>query len=90
MKLSGNLRAVGLWIILSWGWKRAVIAFGAGAVSALAMAPFNAWPVLLFTFPVVVWLIDGAGTTPDLLRSHISRRHCIAERSPRLDYQSDQ
>ena len=61
MKLSGNLRAVGLWIILSWGWKRAVIAFGAGAVSALAMAPFNAWPVLLFTFPVVVWLIDGAG-----------------------------
>ena len=21
---------------------------------------FNAWPVLFFTFPVVVWLIDGA------------------------------
>ena len=61
MKLSGNLREVGLWIILSWGWKRAVIAFGAGAVSALAMAPFNAWPVLLFSFPIVVWLIDGAG-----------------------------
>ena len=24
------------------------------------MAPFNAWPVLFLTFPVVVWLIDGA------------------------------
>ena len=33
----------------------------AGALSALAMAPFNAWPVLLLTFPVMVWLIDGAG-----------------------------
>ena len=29
-------------------------------LSALAMAPFNAWPVLFLTFPVVVWLIDGA------------------------------
>jgi apolipoprotein N-acyltransferase len=25
------------------------------------MAPFNAWPVLFATFPVAVWLIDGAG-----------------------------
>src|SRR3982074_3653424 len=48
-------------IILSWGWKRAAIALAAGALSALAMAPFNAWPVLLLTFPVMVWLIDGAG-----------------------------
>ena len=48
-------------IFLSWGWRRRLIAFGAGAVSALAMAPFNAWPVLLLTFPVLVWLIDGAG-----------------------------
>src|SRR4051812_2775012 len=33
----------------------------AGALSALAMAPFNAWPVLFLTFPVAIWLIDGAG-----------------------------
>ena len=39
------------WIVLSWGWRRALVAFGAGAVSALAMAPFDAWPVLFFTFP---------------------------------------
>ncbi len=48
-------------IILSWGWRRALIAFAAGAVSVLAMAPFNLWPVLFLTLPVAVWLIDGAG-----------------------------
>jgi apolipoprotein N-acyltransferase len=58
---ASNLRIIGLAIILSWGWKRAVIALVAGALSALAMAPFNAWPVLFLTFPVMVWLIDGAG-----------------------------
>jgi len=47
--------------ILSWGWRRVAIAAAAGAISALAMAPFNAWPVLFLTFPVLVWLIDGTG-----------------------------
>jgi apolipoprotein N-acyltransferase len=61
VKPTGKLRAAGLAIILSWGWKRAAIALAAGALSALAMAPFNAWPVLFLTFPVMVWLIDGAG-----------------------------
>ena len=61
MKAMNKLRAVGLAIILSWGWKRAAVALVAGALSSLAMAPFNAWPVLFLTFPVMVWLIDGAG-----------------------------
>ena len=61
MKTMDKLRAAGLAIILSWGWKRAAIAIVAGALSSLAMAPFNAWPVLFLTFPVMVWLIDGAG-----------------------------
>jgi len=61
VKAISKLRTVGLAIILSWGWKRAAIALVAGALSALAMAPFNAWPVLFLTFPVMVWLIDGAG-----------------------------
>ena len=56
-----SLRALASGIILSWGWKRALLAFVAGALSALAMAPFNAWPILFLTIPVVVWLIDGAG-----------------------------
>ncbi len=47
-------------ILLAWGWRRMAIAFAAGAVSTLAMAPFNAWPVLFVTLPVAVWLIDGA------------------------------
>jgi len=47
-------------IVLAWGWRRVAIAFIAGAASTLALAPFNAWPVLFLTFPVLVWLVDGA------------------------------
>ncbi|MDO8398280.1 MAG: apolipoprotein N-acyltransferase [Bradyrhizobium sp.] len=61
MIAADKLRAAILAILLAWGWKRAAIALVAGALSALAMAPFNAWPVLFLTFPVMVWLIDGAG-----------------------------
>jgi len=61
MIASRSLRAAALAIVLAWGWKRAAIALVAGATSSLAMAPFNAWPVLFITFPVMVWLIDGAG-----------------------------
>jgi apolipoprotein N-acyltransferase len=49
-------------IVLSWGWRRRLIACAAGGLSALAMAPFNAWPILFLTLPTLVWLIDGAGT----------------------------
>jgi len=55
-----GLNRVASSIILAWGWKRAAIALLAGALSSLAMAPFNAWPILFVTFPVAVWLIDGA------------------------------
>ncbi len=57
MKLKGLIHA----IVLAWGWRRWLIAFVAGALSALAMAPINAWPVLFLTFPTLVWLIDGSG-----------------------------
>lgn len=56
MKLEALIHA----IVLSWGWRRWLIAFVAGALSALAMAPFDAWPILFLTFPTLVWLIDGA------------------------------
>jgi apolipoprotein N-acyltransferase len=60
--IAGNkLRSIALAIILAWGWKRAAIALLAGALSSLAMAPFNAWPILFLTLPVAVWQIDGAG-----------------------------
>ena len=48
-------------VVLSYGWRRWLIAFAAGALSAAAMAPLNFWPILFVTFPVLVWLIDGAG-----------------------------
>ncbi len=55
-----SIGAVANAVILSWGWRRAGIAFAAGALSVLALAPFNLWPVLFLTFPVVIWLIDGS------------------------------
>lgn len=55
-----NLKAPINSIVLAWGWQRRLIALAAGALSALAMAPFNAWPILFLTFPTLVWLIDGA------------------------------
>ena len=57
MKLKGLHNS----IVLAWGWRRGLIACVAGALSALAMAPFNFWPILFLTFPTLVWLIDGAG-----------------------------
>jgi apolipoprotein N-acyltransferase len=47
-------------ITLAWGWRRAGIAFTAGAISIFALAPFHFWPILFLTFPVMVWMIDGA------------------------------
>lgn len=46
--------------VLAFGWRRATIAFVAGAASALAMAPFNIWPILFVTLPALVWLVDGS------------------------------
>jgi len=47
-------------IILAWGFRRALIAFLAGAASTLALAPINVWPAMFVTFPVAIWLLDGA------------------------------
>ncbi|MGH6727024.1 MAG: apolipoprotein N-acyltransferase [Pseudolabrys sp.] len=47
-------------VVLASGWRRATIAFLAGAASALALAPINAWPILFLTFPLLVWLVDGS------------------------------
>jgi len=55
-----NLTRIAHYVMLAQGWRRALIAFAAGALSALALAPINAWPILFVTFPVLVWLIDGS------------------------------
>lgn len=48
------------WIMGLRGWKRALIAMAAGGLSALAFAPFFAFPIFFLTLPVFVWLIDGS------------------------------
>ncbi len=42
------------------GWRRALVAFSAGALSALAFAPMFFTPILFLTLPVFVWLIDAS------------------------------
>lgn len=50
--------------MLQWGWKRALIAILAGAIGALAMAPVNVPVALLFSFTLLVWLMDGLAGAP--------------------------
>ena len=53
---------LGAWrgaVVHAQGWRRVALAFTAGALSNLAMAPFFLAPVLFLTLPVLVWLIDG-------------------------------
>ncbi|MGH6995751.1 MAG: apolipoprotein N-acyltransferase, partial [Stellaceae bacterium] len=47
-------------VVLASGWRRAILAFVAGVASVLALPPINFWPVLFFTFPLLVWMVDGS------------------------------
>lgn len=47
-------------IVLAWGWRRLALAFGAGAIGALAMPPFGILPAMAIALTAAVWLIDGA------------------------------
>lgn len=47
-------------IILLWGWRRALVAFLAGALAVFAQAPYDFFAVCFVSFPVLVWLLDGA------------------------------
>ena len=47
-------------VILSWGWRRSVIALVSGAIGALAMPPFGLFAMLIAPMSVAVWLIDGS------------------------------
>ena len=55
-----NLTSIAERVILLEGWRAALLAFATGAVSALAQAPYHAWPVLFVTMTLFVWLLDGA------------------------------
>ena len=46
-------------IILSWGWRRRLIALFAGAAGVLALPPIDFFPAMAIPLTVAVWLIDG-------------------------------
>jgi apolipoprotein N-acyltransferase len=48
--------------VLAWGWRRILMAFLAGAGTALALPPLNVWPAPFVTFPILLWLVDGAAS----------------------------
>ena len=50
----------GAWISGLAGWRRLLIAFAMGAVSATAFAPLEFFPALLIGYAALVLLIDGA------------------------------
>jgi apolipoprotein N-acyltransferase len=60
------------YVMLSSGFKRFLIAILAGAFSALAQPPFGIFAVNFISFPILLWLIDGAAGDPD--RSFVARR----------------
>lgn len=47
-------------ILLLTGWRRYGLALVAGAATAFAQAPFHLFAICFLTFPIVVWLLDGA------------------------------
>ena len=69
-KISGD-------IMLSWGVKRFFIAFIAGALANFALPPFDFFAVLFISFPILVWLIDGASKQGRYVRLalHAAFRH---------------
>lgn len=52
-------------IMLLSGVRRAAVAFLAGAFGVLALAPFEFSAALFVSFPVLVWLLDGASGEAD-------------------------
>jgi apolipoprotein N-acyltransferase len=47
-------------IILLSGWKRVTLAFLMGALASFALPPYDFFAVCFVSFPMLVWLIDGA------------------------------
>lgn len=53
-------------IMLLDGWRRAIVAMVSGAACALALPPINFLAPVFLSFPVLVWLLDGASGNPRL------------------------
>lgn len=62
------------------GWRRIAAAALSGALSVLALPPYNFLPILFITFPVLIWLLDGVGEPTR------SRRHRVMWRAGLLGW----
>lgn len=54
------MTALADFIILSHGWRRALLLIGAGAVTALSTPPLFIVPALFVGLPALIWALDGA------------------------------
>jgi apolipoprotein N-acyltransferase len=60
-----GMERLAAYVTLSSGWKRFLIALLAGAFAALMLQPFGIFVAGFVSFPILVWLIDGASGDPD-------------------------
>jgi apolipoprotein N-acyltransferase len=51
-------------VILLSGWRRDLAAFAAGGLAVLSIAPYDFFAVCFVSFPILVWLLDGATAEP--------------------------
>ena len=59
-ELRGWVFNLSIWVGNTRGWRRRGLATLAGVLSAAALPPLHAIPVLIVSFPCLVWLIDSA------------------------------
>ena len=57
------MRGIADRIILLTGWRRSLLAFVAGAFAVLGQAPYDFPAACFVSFPVLVWLLDGAAAS---------------------------
>jgi apolipoprotein N-acyltransferase len=72
------LERAGGWMRGLTGWRRAGLAFLAGAVSALGFAPVEFFPALLLGFAVLLLSLDGCDQSPYPVRAAAVTGWCFA------------
>ena len=69
LSLSHAIADAADWLKTLPPWRRLIAAFVAGALSALAFAPFGIFPLLLLSYAALLLALDGVGAMAHPLRS---------------------